>query len=42
LQVGAPLPGLGSVEAVKRQKDRWYVVTPKRLIVSMRNRRYSE
>ena len=42
VQLGAPLPGLGPVEAVKRQDGRWYVVTPKGLIVSMRDRRYFE
>jgi hypothetical protein len=42
VQLGAPLPGLGAVEAVKRQDGRWLVVTPKGLIVSMRDRRYFE
>jgi len=37
---GAPLPGLGAVESVKRQDGRWMVVTPKGIIVSMRDRRY--
>jgi hypothetical protein len=37
---GAPLPGLGPVESVKRQDGRWMVVTPKGIIVSMRDRRY--
>jgi hypothetical protein len=39
---GAPLPGLGPVEQIKRQDGRWLVVTPKGLIVSMRDRRYFE
>jgi hypothetical protein len=33
---GAPLPGLGRVESVRRQDGRWVVVTPKGLIVSSR------
>lgn len=33
---GAPLPGLGKVESVRRQDGRWVVVTPKGLIVSSR------
>ena len=39
---GAPLPGLGPVESVKRQDGRWVVTTPKGIIVSMRDRRYFE
>ena len=39
---GAPLPGIGPVEQVKRQDGRWVVVTPKGIIVSMRDRRYFE
>jgi len=39
---GAPLPGLGPVEQIKRQEGRWLVVTPKGIIVSMRDRRYFE
>jgi hypothetical protein len=39
---GAPLPGLGPVESIKRQDGRWMVVTPKGIIVSMRDRRYFE
>jgi hypothetical protein len=39
---GAPLPGLGPVERIKRQDGRWLVVTPKGIIVSMRDRRYFE
>jgi len=38
--IGTPLPGLGRVEQVKRQDGRWTVVTPKGVIVSMRDRRY--
>jgi hypothetical protein len=33
---GAPLPGVGKVEAIRRQDGRWVVVTPKGLIVSAR------
>lgn len=39
---GAPLPGLGPIEQIKRQDGRWVVVTPKGIIVSMRDRRYFE
>lgn len=39
---GAPLPGLGPVEQIKRQDGHWLVVTPKGIIVSMRDRRYFE
>src|SRR5215471_478431 len=39
---GARLPGLGPVEQIKRQDGRWVVVTPKGIIVSMRDRRYFE
>lgn len=39
---GAPLPGLGPVESVKRQDGRWVVTTPKGIIVSTRDRRYFE
>ena len=39
---GAPLPGLGPVEQIKRQEGHWMVVTPKGIIVSMRDRRYFE
>jgi lipoprotein-anchoring transpeptidase ErfK/SrfK len=38
--LGAPLPGLGPVEQIKRQDGRWVVVTPKGIIVSRRDRRY--
>ena len=37
---GAPLPGLGPVEQIKRQDGRWVVVTPKGIIVSMRDRQF--
>jgi len=40
--IGAPLPGLGLVEQVKRKDGRWMVVTPKGIIVSARDRRYFE
>jgi hypothetical protein len=33
---GANLPGVGRVEAIRRQDGRWVAVTPKGLIVSMR------
>jgi len=39
---GASLPGLGPVEQIKREDGRWLVVTPKGIIVSMRDRRYFE
>jgi hypothetical protein len=34
---GTPLPGLGSVEEIKRQNGRWVVMTPKGIIASMRD-----
>jgi hypothetical protein len=34
---GTPLPGLGSVEEIKRQNGRWVVMTPKGIIASMRH-----
>ena len=37
---GAVLPGLGRVEAIERRDGRWVVVTPKGLIVSLRDRPY--
>jgi hypothetical protein len=37
---GAPLPGLGAVESIRRQDGRWVVVTPRGIIVSMRDRRF--
>lgn len=39
---GAPLPGLGPVESIKRQDGRWVVTTPKGIIVSMQERRFFE
>jgi hypothetical protein len=39
---GAPLPGLGPVEQIRRQDGRWVVVTPRGLIVSNRDRGYFE
>ncbi len=39
---GAPLPGLGPVEQIKRQDGHWVVVTPKGIIVSRRDRHYFE
>ena len=42
VQLGAPLPGLGPVQSVKRQDGRWTVLTPKGIIVSLRDRRYFE
>jgi len=33
---GAPLPGLGRVEAIRRENGQWVVVTQKGLIVAMR------
>lgn len=39
---GAPLPGLGPVESIKRLDGRWVVTTPKGIIVSLRDRRYFE
>jgi hypothetical protein len=39
---GAPLPGLGPVESIKRMDGRWVVTTPRGIIVSMRDRRYFE
>jgi hypothetical protein len=40
--LGAPLPGLGPVQQIKRVDGRWVVVTPKGIIVSLRDRRYFE
>jgi hypothetical protein len=37
---GAPLPGLGPVESIRRQDGRWTVLTPKGVIVAGRDRRY--
>jgi len=36
---GAPLPGLGPVESIRRIDGRWVVTTPKGIIVSMQDRR---
>jgi len=38
--LGAPLPGLGPVQAIKREDGRWMVVTPRGIIVSARDRHY--
>ncbi len=40
--LGAPLPGLGPVQQIKRIDGRWVVLTPKGMIVSLRDRRYFE
>lgn len=37
---GAMLPGLGAVQAVERRDDRWVVVTPKGIIVALRDRNH--
>lgn len=37
---GVPVPGLGTVQQIKRQDGRWVVVTPRGIVVSMRGRRY--
>jgi len=37
---GAPLPGLGAVESIRRMDGHWVVSTPKGIIVSMRDPRY--
>lgn len=42
VQIGAPLPGLGPVQSVRRQDGHWMVLTPKGMIVSVRDRRYFE
>jgi hypothetical protein len=39
---GAPLPGLGPVQTIAQRDGRWVVVTPRGIIVSMRDRRYFE
>lgn len=41
-QLGAPLPGLGPVQEVQQRDGRWTVLTPKGLIVSLRDRRHFE
>jgi hypothetical protein len=33
VEPGTPVPGLGRIEAIKRQDGRWVVVTPRGLIV---------
>jgi hypothetical protein len=40
--LGAPLPGLGPVQTIKREDGRWMVVTPRGIIVSARDRHYFE
>ena len=40
--LGAPLPGLGPVQTIRREGGRWMVVTPRGIIVSMRDRHYFE
>lgn len=42
VEPGAPLPGLGPVQAIKQQDGRWLVQTPRGIIVSLRDRRYFE
>ncbi len=39
---GVPLPGLGTVEQIRREDGRWVVVTPRGLIISVRDRAYYE
>ncbi len=39
---GAPLPGLGPVQAITRQGGHWLVATPRGIIVSLRDRRFFE
>jgi len=39
---GAPLPGLGPVQSIKRQDGRWVVTTPKGIIVAVRDRQFFE
>lgn len=39
---GAPLPGIGQVESIKRLDGRWVVKTPKGIIVAARDRRHFE
>jgi uncharacterized coiled-coil protein SlyX len=38
--LGAPLPGLGPVQAIRHQDGHWVVVTPRGIIVSLRDRQY--
>jgi hypothetical protein len=37
--LGVPLPDLGPVQAIRRQDGHWMVVTPRGIIISMRDRR---
>jgi len=39
---GVPVPGLGRIEQIKREDGRWMVVTPRGIVVTMRDRRYFE
>lgn len=39
---GVPVPGLGLVQQIKREDGRWVVVTPRGIVVSLRDRRYFE
>jgi hypothetical protein len=39
---GAILPGVGPVQSIKRLNGRWVVVTPRGIIVSLRDRRFFE
>ena len=39
---GAPLPGLGPVQTITQRDGRWMVVTPRGIIVSMRDRGFFE
>ena len=39
---GAPLPGLGAVESIRRLDGRWVVKTPKGIIVSLHDPRYAD
>jgi hypothetical protein len=39
---GAPLPGLGPVQTIAQRDGRWMVVTPRGIIVSMRDRGFFE
>lgn len=38
---GVPLPGLGRVESIRREGDKWVVVTPKGLITSVESTAYT-
>lgn len=42
VQLGATLPGLGPVQSIRRENGHWVVVTPRGIIVSLRDRRYFE